>query len=146
MIFLISFLSRPRSRNIYHARTYWVLYSMNLVTWVLVKFQQKKILLSTTDLTLKSLCPLVLASGMESGGVNILKHGTSIKIRNKYKNNWAKSDYDSHICNIEHFLFGMVNHYPNQLLITIINKVWLKKPQLKDRYLLMVCLSSFGKG
>ena len=38
---LISFLSIPRSRTSYHARTYWLMYQINLVTWVPVGLQQK---------------------------------------------------------------------------------------------------------
>ena len=38
---LVVFLSTPGSRTSYHAWTYWLLYQINFVTWVPVKFQQK---------------------------------------------------------------------------------------------------------
>ena len=68
----IGFLSTPHPRTSYHTSKDWVMYWINLVTRALVKFQQKKISLSTIGLNLKSLCRLVLAPGMTNSTATVL--------------------------------------------------------------------------
>ena len=52
--FLNSIPKMPRSRNSYHARTYYELYRTNLVTWVTVDFNWYRAYLTTIHWPLKS--------------------------------------------------------------------------------------------
>ena len=143
------FYQRHISSTIFHARANWLQYQINLVTRVLVDFQQKinltlnnwldpQIVFVFSDCTRYATWCLFYVVYYFCAG-NIFIHGNPIE-SNKCKNHRDESNHNINDYNIEHLPFEMVYQYYQQLHSTGIKGAYkIPTPDKVICVFLMVC-------